>query len=106
MAGSSPAMTNRRVPMLNVLAPLHFPKDIDYCVVGTSPTARHLTRLLAKVRPESRQVPWRDGSEPDAGLHHVVCSENWASEGDALQRQGVPASRVIRMPIPHGDSWT
>lgn len=92
--------------MLNVLAPLHFPKDIDYCVVGTSPTAQHLTRLLAKMRPESRQVAWRDGKAPDAGLYHVVCSELWAGEADALVRHGVPAERLIRMPIPHGDSWT
>jgi FkbM family methyltransferase len=35
-----------------------------------------------------------------------VCSEKWASEADSLLRQGVPADRVIRMPIPLNDTWT
>ena len=84
-------------------APLRFPEDISYCLLGENDLTRHLRDLLALLRPTARFAGFVDEVPSE---HHLMLAELASARAQALFREGRDKPRLIVFPLPVDEMWS
>ncbi len=86
-----------------VNAPLRFPEDTTYCLLGESDLTRQLRDLLALLRPAARFAGFLDAPATD---HHLVIAELASEPAKSLFRESRDDPRLIFFPLPVDEMWS
>ncbi|MDP6407007.1 MAG: FkbM family methyltransferase [Alphaproteobacteria bacterium] len=86
-----------------VNAPLRFPEDITYCLLGDSDLTRHLADLLALLRPAARFAGFVDEVPAE---HHLVVAELASEQAKTLFHERRNDPRLIVFPLPVDEMWS